>query len=64
MAESTAFVFCMNVSGTQSAVCRSNQDMKWWKCLGRDLVHEALRVCVVTDRADFVSRHPGLISGC
>jgi hypothetical protein len=60
--ESTAFVFCMNVGGAQPAVCRSNQDMKWWKCLGGGLVHEALRVCVVTDRTDLVSCHTGLIS--
>jgi hypothetical protein len=62
MAEPTAFVFCMNIGSAQPAVCRSNQDMKWRECLGGGLVHQALRVCVVTYRPDFVSRHSGLIS--
>ena len=57
MAEATAFVFRMDISGAQSAVGRAYQDVVWSESFGSRLVYEVLRLCVVTNRLDLVSCH-------
>lgn len=57
MTESTAFVFRMDISGTQSAVCRSYQYVVCSKIFGGRPVHELLRLCVIADRLNLVGCH-------
>lgn len=57
MAESTAFVFRMDISGAESTVCRSYEDIVWSESFGSCLVYKVLRLCVKADRLDIVSCH-------
>ena len=57
MTESTAFVFRMDISSTQSAVCRSYQYVVCSKIFGGRPVHELLRLCVIADRLNLVGCH-------
>ena len=57
MAESAAFVFRMDISGAESAVCRSYEDIVWSESFGSCLVYKVLRLCVIADRLDIVSCH-------
>ena len=57
MAESAAFFFRMDISGAQSTVCRSYQDIIWTEGFGRRLVYKVLGFCVIADRLDIVGCH-------
>jgi hypothetical protein len=57
MAKATAFVFCMHISGAQSAVCSSYQNVVGSESFGGCLVDEVLYLCVVANRLDLVGCH-------
>ena len=57
MAESAAFVFRMDISGAQSTVCRSYQDIIWTEGFGRRLVYKVLGLCVIADRLNIMGCH-------
>lgn len=57
MAESTAFVFCVDISGTQSAVRRSYQDVVRSESSGSRLVDEVLCICIIADCLDLLGCH-------
>lgn len=57
MAESTAFVFRMDVGGTQPAMCRSYQDIVRSKIFRSRLVYEMLRLCVIADCLNLLGCH-------
>lgn len=57
MAKSAAFVFCMDISGTQSAVRRSYQDVVRSESSGSGLVDEVLCLCIIADRLDLLGCH-------
>lgn len=57
MAEATAFVFCMDISGAQPAVCSSYQNVVGSKGFGSRLVYKVLCLCVVADRFNLIGCH-------